>query len=110
MRSRSQAMILRTTSRNRSRSSSFHLRKPASSSSVRFFFSSAAGTPRNADLAAVKDEPVRGHRPAAFRDEGVQVLFDPDGVGLAGEAEAARDAGHVRVDHEALVLAECVAK
>ena len=51
-----------------------------------------------------------GHGPPAFAHEGVQVLFDANGVDLPGEPQTARDPGDVRVDHEALVLAERVAE
>src|SRR5207248_4264348 len=65
-----------------------------------------ARRPRGANAASVEDEQVRAHRPPPARDEIVQVLFDPDGIRLGGEAESPGEPSDVGVDDEPLVDAE----
>ena len=54
----------------------------------------------------MENELMGGHGPPALAHEGVKVLFDANGFDLPGKPQTARDPGYVRVDHEALVLAE----
>jgi len=54
----------------------------------------------------VPDEQVREDAPVLARDEALQVTLDLDGVFLAREAEALREPPDVRVDDDALSVAE----
>ncbi len=65
---------------------------------------------RAADLAAVKDQQVRNKSPIFLGDEFHEVLFDFDGIGMGGQAQASREAADVGVDHDADVFVEGVAQ
>jgi hypothetical protein len=58
----------------------------------------------------VIDELVGKGGPLVGGDEGHEVLFDFDGVGVGGQAETLREAGDVGIDDDADVLGEGVAE
>src|SRR4051812_6096806 len=70
----------------------------------------AAGFAGLADGAAVGDEEVGPEGPVFFWDQGDEVLFDLDGVGVGGEAETFGESGDVGVDGDADVLVVGVAE
>jgi hypothetical protein len=60
----------------------------------------AIGAAGDAAAAAVPDEPVTEHGPLVPGHKRHEFLLDFDGVGLASEAQALGEAGHVSVhDH-----------
>jgi hypothetical protein len=61
---------------------------------------------RDADAPAVPDEQVRENAPVLERHEALQVALDLDRVFLPREAEPLREAPHVRIDDDALRVAE----
>src|SRR3954454_18561077 len=66
----------------------------------------ATRPPREADAPAVPDQQVREDTPVLARDDALEVALDLDGVLLAREAEALREAPDVGVDDDALRLTE----
>src|SRR5712692_1383623 len=66
----------------------------------------AARQTREADTAAVPDQKVREAAPVLTRHELHQVALDLHRILLLGEAEPLREPAHVRVDHDALRLAD----
>src|SRR5207249_5055888 len=62
--------------------------------------------PRDADLAPVLNQGVREPGPLVARHEGHQIALDLHGIPLLREAEQRRQALHVGVHHDALVLTE----
>ncbi len=72
--------------------------------------SSHKRTSSDADRPAVKDQQVREQRPLLSRHDLHQILLDFHCVGLTREAQTKRHPRDVRVDHDPLVLPECVAE
>src|SRR4051794_33298182 len=66
----------------------------------------ATWPPRETDAPAVPDQQVREDAPVLARDEALEVALDLDGVLLAREAEALREAADMSVDDHALRLAQ----
>ena len=64
------------------------------------------GILRAAHAAAVPDQSVREDRPLLARQQLHQILLDLHRLGLAGQPEPLRQPRDVRIDHDALVLAE----
>src|SRR6185503_5148324 len=60
----------------------------------------AARLPRDADAAAVVDQPMAERRPFAGREEGPQIALDLLRIVLGGEAEPVREPAHVGVDED----------
>jgi len=54
----------------------------------------------------VPDQQVRENAPVLARHEALQVALDLDRVVLLGETEPLREAPHVRIDDDALGVAE----
>src|SRR6266852_7424835 len=61
----------------------------------------AAGFAGDAHAAAMPDQLVRELNPFFFGNDTYQVLLDFFGIFVLGEIEAAREANHVGVDHDA---------
>src|SRR5947208_1517291 len=66
----------------------------------------APRAPRIAHAPAVPDEEVREASPVGTWDEAHEIPLDLDRILLAAEAKPLREAPDVRVDHDALRLAE----
>src|SRR5260370_4585309 len=61
----------------------------------------AAGLAGDAHAAAMPDQLVRELNPFFFGNDTYQVLLDFFGIFVLGEIEAAREANHMGVDHDA---------